>query len=72
VVWRPQTPAFTTPYAAVIVNLDENYQMLSNMIGCPPEEIRLGMRVRVEFHEIDRKIHLPYFRPETGQVPAAG
>jgi uncharacterized OB-fold protein len=63
VVWRPQTPSFRVPYAPVIVNLDEGYQMVSTLIGCDPREVRSGMRVTVEFHSIGGGVKLPYFRP---------
>lgn len=63
IVWRPQTPAFVVPYAAAIVDVDEGYQIVSNIIGCEPEAIHLGMPVQVEFHEIGSGFSLPYFRP---------
>ena len=62
-VWRPQTPEFRTPYAASIVALDEGYQMVANIIGCDHEDVRVGMRVAVEFHPISDGIVLPYFAP---------
>lgn len=62
-VWRPQSPAFATPYVAAIIELDEGFQMLANIVGCSPEEIRLGMRVAVEFHPIGEGFNLPYFAP---------
>jgi uncharacterized OB-fold protein len=65
VVWRPQTPAFAVPYVAAIVDLDEGYQMLANVIGCEPEDVAVGLRVVVEFHPIGGGFVLPYFRPDT-------
>ncbi|HEV8298176.1 MAG TPA: OB-fold domain-containing protein [Acidimicrobiales bacterium] len=62
-VWRPQTPAFTVPYTAIVVDMDEGWQMLSNLIGCEPDDARIGMRVQVEFHPLRDGITLPYFRP---------
>jgi uncharacterized OB-fold protein len=62
-VWRPQTPAFTVPYTAVIVEMDEGWQMLSNLIGCEHDAVYVGMPVEVEFHPLDDEITLPYFRP---------
>jgi uncharacterized OB-fold protein len=62
-VWRPQTPAFTIPYTAVIVDVDEGWQMLSNLIGCEHDAVDVGMRVEVEFHPLNDEITLPYFRP---------
>jgi uncharacterized OB-fold protein len=65
VVWHPQTPAFTTPYVAAIIDVDEGYQMLANVIGCEPGDVNVGMRVQVEFHTIGAEISLPYFSPVT-------
>lgn len=62
-VWRAQTPAFTVPYVAAIVNLDEGYRMVTNIIGCRVDEVAVGLRVQVEFHHVADDVWLPYFRP---------
>ena len=62
-VWRPQVPAFTVPYVAIVVDMDEGWQVLSNLIGCDVGDVEIGMRVQVEFHPIDGGFQLPYFRP---------
>ena len=64
VVWRPQSPAFHVPYAAVIVDMDEGYQIISNVIGCEPDDVHVGMRLIVDFQDVGGGISLPYFRPE--------
>lgn len=63
VVWRPQTPAFTVPYAPAIVRLDEGFDILTAIVGCEPHEIRDGLAVAVEFHAVDDTITLPFFAP---------
>jgi hypothetical protein len=63
VAWRPQRPSFQTPYVPIIVDMDEGFQMLSNLIGCEPDAAHGGMRVIVEFHSVGGDITLPYFRP---------
>ena len=63
VVWRPQRPAFTVPYAPAIIELDEGYRWMAAMIGCTPRDLRAGLRVEVEFHPVSESITLPYFRP---------
>jgi uncharacterized OB-fold protein len=63
VVWRPQQPAFVVPYAPAIVDLDEGYQMLANVVGCDVGDLAVGMRVAVEFHPVADGYVLPYFRP---------
>jgi uncharacterized protein len=62
-VYRAATPVFETPYAPAIVTLDEGYQMLTNVIGTSPAELRVGLPVRVDFREVTDDLWLPYFRP---------
>jgi len=61
VVHRPVTPGFQPPYAPAIVTLDEGYQMLTNVVGVAPEDLSIGMRVRVQFHAVGDDLTLPYF-----------
>jgi uncharacterized OB-fold protein len=61
VVRRPVTPEFQPPYAPAIVTLDEGYQMLTNVVGVAPEDLAIGMRVRVQFHAVGPDVTLPYF-----------
>ena len=63
VVWRPQHPAFTVPYAPAVVSMDEGWWLMSSMIGCRPDQIEAGMPVRVEFHLAGGDVWLPYVRP---------
>lgn len=62
-VWRPASSEFASPYAAAIIDLDEDYQMIANIIGCESDEVYVGQRVIVEFHPIGGGFRLPYFRP---------
>ena len=69
VVWRPSGPEFAAPYAAVIVDVDEGFQILSNAVGCEPDDLFVGQRVAVEFHPIGKGFSLPYFRPTREPEP---
>jgi hypothetical protein len=51
------------PYAPAIVSLDEGPRVLSAIIGCEPEDLRVDMPLLVEFHPASDTIWLPYFRP---------
>jgi uncharacterized protein len=62
-VWRPQMPAFEVPYVAIVVDVEEGWQLLSNLIGCTVDDVEVGMPVEVEFHPITGGFVLPYFRP---------
>jgi len=48
VVHRALSPAFTAqvPYAHALVDLDEGLRVLSLVVGCPPDDVHQGMRVR--------------------------
>jgi uncharacterized OB-fold protein len=61
VVHRPVTPEFEPPYAPAIITLDEGYQMLTNVVGMAADELRIGMRVQVQFHVVGPDVTLPYF-----------
>jgi len=61
VVHRPVTAEFAPPYAPAIVTLDEGYQMLTNIVGVQPDELKVGMRVQVQFHAVGPDVTLPYF-----------
>jgi hypothetical protein len=61
VVWRPQTPAFTPPYVVAVIELDEGYQMISNVVGDNAQHVAIGDRVRVKFVPASAEITLPCF-----------
>jgi uncharacterized OB-fold protein len=70
VVWRPQTPAFTVPYAPIIVDMTEGWQILSSLVDCEDDEVEVGMAVRVVFHPLPGGLQLPYFAPDPAARPA--
>jgi hypothetical protein len=61
VVHRAVTPAFRAPYAPAIITLAEGYQMLTNVVGVAPAQLRIGMDVKVQFHQVNTDLWLPYF-----------
>ena len=63
IVHRPQQPAFTTPYVCAIVEVEEGWHMLTNLVDVEPGDVRVGLPVEVVFHAFDDRITLPYFRP---------
>ena len=50
------------PYYVVLIDLDEGFRMMSNLVSCPLGEARIGMPVQLDFEERDGKL-LPVFRP---------
>jgi uncharacterized protein len=63
VVWRPVTPAFTTPYAPAVIAVDEGFSLMTNLIGLETDDLAIGLRVIVEFVALTGGVTLPYFRP---------
>jgi uncharacterized OB-fold protein len=64
VVYRPPTPAFKAdvPYAIALVDVDEGFRMMANVVGVDPERVAIGDRVRVVF-ERRGDVALPQFTP---------
>lgn len=51
------------PYAIVVVELEEGARMLSNVVGVPAADVRIGMPVEVVFEDVTPEVTLPKFRP---------
>jgi uncharacterized OB-fold protein len=62
VVHRAPLPAFETPYVLAVIDVDEGFSMLSNVIGTDPANVGIGMRVDVSFMPVEGRI-LPMFVP---------
>jgi len=62
---RPATPAFVddVPYVVAVVELDEGPLMLTNIVGCAPDAVKVGMPVEVTFVDATDEITLYPFRP---------
>lgn len=66
IVWRPQHPAFRTPYAPAIMAVEEGWWLVTSVVGCPPQSLEPDMALEVEFHHAGAGIWLPYARPTGG------
>ncbi len=51
------------PYVAAIVDLDEGVRVTTNIVGCDPKTLKIGMRVAVDFQDITPDIKKAVFRP---------
>lgn len=65
VVRRAPSPAWAdrVPYVVALVELDEGVRLLSNVVGCPVDEVSIGMPVRADFERVTEDVVLPVFRP---------
>ncbi|NRA04147.1 MAG: Zn-ribbon domain-containing OB-fold protein [Myxococcales bacterium] len=61
-VYRPPRPEFDAPYVVAIVELEEGWHMLTNLVDCTPEEVAIGLPVEVDFRAVSDEITLPCFR----------
>jgi uncharacterized OB-fold protein len=50
------------PYNVSLVDLQEGGRLVSNVIGCAPEEVKIGMPVEVVFEDF-AEYTLPKFKP---------
>lgn len=67
VMHHPPFPAFSEsgeggPYAVALIELAEGVRMVSNVVGVPYDEVRVGMPVRLEFLRTGPEAQLPVFR----------
>jgi len=49
------------PYVFAVVELDEGPLVLTNIIGCPIDDVRIGTRVRLEPVKASDEITLPFW-----------
>lgn len=76
VVYRAGAPGFEdeVPYTVAIVELDEGFRVMANIVACPPERVRVGLPVEVVFERRPDDLVVPQFRPreEAARAAAAG
>ncbi|MCB1247915.1 MAG: Zn-ribbon domain-containing OB-fold protein [Acidimicrobiales bacterium] len=66
---QPWIPTFDPPYVVAIVELAEqdDLRLTTNIVGCDPDEVTIGMPVRVTFEHYDDngyEVWLPLFEPD--------
>lgn len=51
------------PYCIALVDLEEGVRMLTNVVGCAPDDVRTDMAVTVTWEPLSDGRQLPLFRP---------
>jgi uncharacterized OB-fold protein len=51
------------PYVVADVEMEEGPRLLTNIVGCRPDEVRCEMPVEVTWDDITEEFSLPKFRP---------
>lgn len=64
-VHRALVPGFEEdlPYVVAMIELEEGVRLLSQIIGCAPEDVTIGLAVHVVFEAVQEGVVLPMFRP---------
>ena len=65
VVGRAASKAFEPdiPYVVAWVDLAEGPRMITNVVGCSVDQVKLGMKVSVVFEQASKDVWLPKFKP---------
>jgi uncharacterized OB-fold protein len=50
------------PYVVALVELDAGVRMMSNVVGCPPDDVVAGTRLVLAWEPLSDGRHLPVFR----------
>ncbi len=63
---QPWIPGFDPPYVVAIVALEEQegLRLTTNLVNCEPEDVSIGMRVKVLFEDVGDDVFLPLFEQE--------
>ena len=65
IVYQTAHPAFQedAPHVLALIQLDEGVRMISNVVGCSPEAVRVDMQVVTEFDDVTPEWTLVKFKP---------
>ena len=66
VVYQNDLPPFgpQVPYTAAIVDLDEGPRVMTRVVDCAPEDLKIGMRVRMRTEPVTDEVTMAVFAPE--------
>jgi len=59
------TIAGGAPYAVALIDLDEGVRMMTNVVGCPPGDVTVGLPVQVTWVPLSDGRNLPQFEPRS-------
>ncbi|HJQ83806.1 MAG TPA: Zn-ribbon domain-containing OB-fold protein [Candidatus Binatia bacterium] len=67
VTHQNQAPGFREelPYVLAIVELEEGVRLMTNVVGCAPDAVRIGMPVEVVFDDVTPEVTLLKFQPSS-------
>lgn len=68
VVRRAITPAYEAPYVVALIELEEGPTLMSHVVDCAPEAVRVGARVCAAFETWSETVSLPVFKLVSTEV----
>ena len=51
------------PYNVALIELEEGVRMMSTVVECPLDDLRIGMPLEAVFDDVTPEVTLPKFRP---------
>lgn len=61
--YHPPLPDYPTPHAVVLVDIDDGIRITGALTGCRPEDVVIGMPVKLEFADRGNGFWLYFFSP---------
>lgn len=59
---HPPVPGHTLPFVVALVELEEGVRLLAELTDVPPEEVHIGLPVRIGFVRVDDDLTMPVWR----------
>jgi uncharacterized OB-fold protein len=69
---HPKFPGYPSPLICAVIKLAEGTNLVSNLVGCEPEAVHIGMKVKGKVERVDDKTVLPQFYPAEGESRNGG
>lgn len=65
IIRRAPSKAFKAdvPYVLALVQLEEGVRLMTNIVGCAPEAVRIDLPVKVVYDDVTPEFTLPKFSP---------
>jgi uncharacterized OB-fold protein len=69
IMHQVMNPGFAgqVPYNVSQIDLAEGVRMVSNVVGVANADLRIGMALEAVFDDVGEGVHVPKFRPATGE-----
>jgi uncharacterized OB-fold protein len=60
-IHRAPGPGFVVPYVLAMIDVEEGWTILANVVNCEPASVRIGLAVRVTWQRAEDGFALPAF-----------